>query len=42
VETYNPEQDAVVIDSRQEGIYVLIVCENRTQTLGEILWTKPT
>ncbi len=39
---YRPECEAVVIDSRPEGIYVLIVSEDWTQTFGEILWTKPT
>ncbi len=39
---YRLEAEAVVIDSRREGIYVLIVGEDRSQTFGEILWTKPT
>jgi sugar/nucleoside kinase (ribokinase family) len=39
---YRPEEEAVVIDSRAEGIYVLIAGEDRSQTPGEIPWTKPT
>jgi hypothetical protein len=39
---YRPEEEAVVINSREEGIYVLIVGQDRTQTLCEILWGKPT
>jgi hypothetical protein len=42
VEAYDPETEAVVINSREEGIYVLIVGQGRTQTLGEILWAKTT
>jgi hypothetical protein len=39
---YRPDEEAVVINSRGEGIYVLIVGPDRTQTLGEILWAKTT
>jgi len=39
---HRPEEKAVVIDFRQEGIYVLIVGQDRTQTLGQILWAKTT
>jgi hypothetical protein len=35
VEGYDPEREAVLIDSRPEGIYVLIVGEEGSRTLGE-------
>lgn len=35
VEEYDPEREAVLIDSRPEGIYVLIVGEKGSRTLGE-------
>jgi hypothetical protein len=32
---YDPEWEAVLIDSRREGIYVLVVGEEGSRTLGE-------
>ncbi len=42
IEGYDPEREAVLIDSRPEGIYVLIVGEKGSRTLGEFLWGKQT
>ncbi len=42
IEEYDPEREAVLIDSRPEGIYVLIVGERGSRTLGEFLWVKTT
>lgn len=39
---YNPENEAVVIDSRPEGIFVLIVSDGGTRMVGEILFEKAT
>jgi hypothetical protein len=33
---------AVVIASRPEGIYVMVVWDGGTWMVGEILWAKPT
>ena len=42
VAAYDPEKEAVVIDERAEGIFVLIRSEIETRVAGEFFWTKPT
>lgn len=39
---YVPEAEAVVIDSRPEGIFVVIISSFATWPVGEILWGKTT
>jgi hypothetical protein len=38
IEEYDPEREAVLIDSRSDGILVTIVGENGPRTLGRFRW----
>ena len=40
LETYIPEHEAVVVDSRPEGIDVMVLWLGRTWTVGGIVWSK--
>jgi hypothetical protein len=42
VETYIPKHEAVVVDSRPEGIYVMVLWLGGTWMVGEIVWAKTT
>ena len=42
VVAYDSKTEAVVIDERAEGIFVLIRSEIETRVAGEFFWTKPT
>jgi len=42
VEQYHPDREAVVIDSRPEGIYVMVVWDGGTWMVSEIAWGKLT
>jgi len=40
VAAYDPETEAVVIDERSEGTFVVIVGAAETRVVGEFFWTK--
>ncbi len=40
LELYQPDREAVVIDSRPEGIYVMVVWASGVWTVGEIVWSR--
>ena len=42
VETYLPEHEAVIVDSRPEGIYVMVLWLGGTWMVGEILFEGTT
>jgi len=40
VAAYDPETEAVVIDERAKGIFVVIVGATETRVVGEFCWVK--
>jgi hypothetical protein len=42
VETYDPEREAVVLESRYEAVSVILVRETEVVTLGSLVFVTPT
>jgi hypothetical protein len=42
VETYDPEREAVVLESRYEAVGVILVRETEVVTLGTLAFVEPT
>lgn len=42
VESYDPEREAVVIDSRPDGVFAMVIWKRGTRIVGKILFEKKT